>query len=196
MEIKSYKGMDKNMRCLGFQYKNGETYETDKADVCNFGFHACESPLDVFGYYPPCDSRYFEVEQDGELSKGGNDSKVASTRIKIGAEIGIPGLVRAHIDFVKSRTTTEHTDPGRATAGNSGAATARGSVSVGENGCGLVRGNNIKARGGLGAILVICIEKEHSYNIKEWKASVVDGVNLKPDVWYTLKDGEFVEAEE
>ena len=236
MAIKSYKGMDKNMQCLGFQYKSGETYETDEAEICSSGFHACEAPLDVFGYYPPGISRFFEVEQDGKISRGGVDSKISSTKISIGAEIGIPGLVKAHIDLVKSRTTTEHTDPeratagdygaatagtsgaatagnygaatagesgaatagnrGAATAGNCGAATARGSVSVGKDGCGLVRGENIKARGGLGSILIICIEEEDSHNIKEWKSSIVDGKIIKPDTWYTLKDGEFVEAEE
>ena len=220
MAIKSYKGMDKNMQCLGFQYKSGETYETDEAEICSSGFHACEAPLDVFGYYPPGISRFFEVEQDGKISRGGVDSKISSTKISIGAESGIPGLVKAHIDLVKSRTTTEHTDPeratagacgaatagesgaatagacGAATAGDYGAATARGSVSVGKDGCGLVRGENIKARGGLGSILIICIEEEDSYNIKEWKASIVDGKIIKPDTWYTLKDGEFVEAEE
>ena len=196
MAIKSYKGMDKNMQCLGFQYKSGETYETDEAEICSSGFHACEATLDVFGYYPPGISRFFEVEQDGKISRGGVDSKISSTKISIGAEIGIPGLVKAHIDLVKSRTTTEHTDPERATAGDYGAATARGSVSVGKDGCGLVRGENIKARGGLGSILIICIEEEDSYNIKEWKDSIVDGKIIKPDTWYTLKDGEFVEAEE
>ena len=89
----NYKGMDKDMKCRGFQYEVGKEYETDKAVACECGFHACEYPLDVFNYYPPAGSRFFEVEQSGELSKNDDDSKVASTKIKIGAELNIAGLV-------------------------------------------------------------------------------------------------------
>ena len=124
--MKTYKGFDKNLQCRGFQYEIGKEYEEEKAEACNCGFHACERPLDVFIYYAPADSRYCEVEQDGELSKQNEDSKVASTKIKIGAEIGIPGLVKAQIEYVKSRCTNGcNAEPGKpATAGYSGAATA------------------------------------------------------------------------
>ena len=85
---------------------------------------------------------------------------------------------------------------GAATAGDSGAATSRGSVSVGENGCGLVRGENVKIKGGMGAILVIAVENDEDYGIKKWKAFVVDGKNIKPDTWYKLKNGDIVEVSE
>ena len=211
MAIKSYKGMDKDMKCRGFQYEVGGEYETAKAKACEVGFHACEMPLDVFNHYPPAESRFFEVEQDGDISRENGCSKVASTKLKVGAEIGIPGLVKAQIEYVKARTTQEYTEPeratagkygaatagyaGAATAGEYGAATARGSAAVGENGCALVRGNNVKAKGGLDSILVMCEEFDSSYGIKEWKAVVVDGETIKADTWYTLKDGEFVEVE-
>ena len=87
-------------------------------------------------------------------------------------------------------------DSGAATAGDSGAATSRGSVSVGENGCGLVRGENVKIKGGMGAILVIAVENDEDYGIKKWKAFVVDGKNIKPDTWYKLKNGDIVEVSE
>lgn len=49
MAIKSYKGFDKNLRCRDFQYKIGGIYEMDgEIKVCSRGFHACESPFDVF----------------------------------------------------------------------------------------------------------------------------------------------------
>lgn len=76
------------------------------------------------------------------------------------------------------------------------AATSRGYVSVGENGCGLVRGENVKIKGGMGAILVIAVENDADYGIKEWKAFVVDGENIKPDTWYKLKNGDLVEVSE
>ena len=106
--IKSYKGFNKDMTCRGFQYKEGKEYETSRAVVCSEGFHACEHPLDCLGYYPPNTSVYHEVEQTGEFSSdsGSRDSKIASTKIKIGAKLSIAGLVQAAIDFTKSKTVT------------------------------------------------------------------------------------------
>ena len=131
--MKSYKGFDKDLKCRGFQYEIGEEYECEDAVTCETGFHACERPLDVFSYYPPASSRYCEVEQGGKTDANSDDSKIASTKIKIGTEIGIPGLVKAQIEYVKAHTTTEHTDPKAATAGDSGAATAgnRGAATAG-----------------------------------------------------------------
>ena len=120
----NYKGFDKDLKCRGFQYEIGKEYECAAAVACETGFHACERPLDVFSYYPPASSRYCEVEQSGETNASSDDSKVASTKIKIGAEIGIPGLVKAQIEYVKAHTTMEYTDPKAATAGYCGAATA------------------------------------------------------------------------
>ena len=207
--MKSYKGFNKDMTCRGKQYAEGETYEEKAASCCAYGMHACEYPLDVFGYYPPGQSVYHEVEQDGELSRDGDDTKVASTVLKVGARLGIPGLVHAAIEYTKSRCTMENTDPKMATAGNSGAATAgnygaatagdsgaatsRGQSASGENGLSVARGNGVKVKGGMGAILVIAEEKQDSYDIENWKAVVVDGEKIKPDTWYKMVDGELVE---
>ena len=219
--MKMYKGFDKDLKCRDFQYEIGKTYEEPTAELCNSGFHACERPLDVFRYYAPSKmSRYCEVNLDDVSDQMSGDSKRCGKKIAVKAEIGIAGLVKAQIQYVKEHTTSKHTDPkqatagnfgaatagkyGAATAGNSGAATAgdcgaatsRGFVSVGKNGCGLVRGENVKIKGGMGAILVIAVENDENYGIKEWKAFVVDGENIKPDVWYKLKNGNLVEAVE
>ena len=238
--IKSYKGFNKDMTCCPgtkpFQYEEGKEYEEDSAQACDHGFHACERPLDVFAYYPPSTSVYHEVEQSGEISRNDDDSKVASSKIKIGARLDIAGLVKAQIEYTKSHTTTEYTDPDRATAGNRGAATAgnlgaatagnlgaatagnlgaatagnrgaatagecgaatsRGKSASGKNGLSVARGNDVRVKGGLGAILVIAEEEKDNYDIREWKAVVVDGEKIKPDTWYKLSDGELVEVEE
>ena len=110
MSIKTYKGFDKDMKCRGFQYEIGKEYEEAKASVCNYGFHACEMPIEVLRYYEPVGSRYCEVEQSGELSRDGDDTKVASTKIKIGAEIGIPGIVKAQLEYVKERAEKSKTN--------------------------------------------------------------------------------------
>ena len=219
--MKMYKGFDKDLKCRDFQYEIGKTYEEPTAELCEKGFHACEYPLDVFEYYAPGNmSRYCEVDLDDVSDQMSGDSKRCGKKIAVKAEIGIAGLVSAQIQYVKEHATMKHTDPkqatagdfgaatagdsgaatagkhGAATAGDSGAATSRGSVSVGENGCGLVRGENVKIKGSIGAILVIAVEDVDGYGIKEWKSVVVDGETVKPDTFYTLKDGELVEVSE
>ena len=243
-KIITYKGMDSKMQCRGMQYAVGKEFSVDgDIECCGNGLHACERPLDVFGYYAPgTGARYFRVEQSGDMARDGSDSKVASRKMRVDAEIGIPGLAKAHIEYVKAHTTTEHTDPecatagdygaatagdsgaatagdygaatagdygaatagdsGAATAGDSGAATAgdygtatsRGSASVGANGIACARGNNVRVKGGLGAILVIAEEQPTDYNIAHWKAVEVDGETVKADTWYRLVDGKLVEA--
>ena len=106
---------------------------------------------------------------------------------------------------VKSRTTNKNNaevenfvisgDHGTATAGNCGAATSRGGVSVGTNGVGCVRGTNVKIKGGLGAILMIAVEECNTHKIKEWKTIVVDGQSVRENTWYTLENGNVVETE-
>ena len=128
--IKSYKGFNKDMTCRGFQYEEGKEYEEETADACHSGFHACEYPLDCLGYYSPNESVYHEVEQNGEFDRGEDDSKVASTKIKIGARLDISGLVKAAIDFTMSRVKKEaesDEDYGASSAtGNYGASSATG----------------------------------------------------------------------
>ena len=128
--IKSYKGFNKDMTCRGFQYEEGKEYEEETADACHSGFHACEYPLDCFNYYSPNESVYHEVEQSGEFDRCGDDSKIASTKIKVGVRLDIAGLVKAAIDFTMSRVKKEaksDEDKGASSAtGNCGASSATG----------------------------------------------------------------------
>ena len=106
--MKAYKGFDANMTCRGFQYAEGETYETDSAVLCETGFHACLEPMDVFGYYHPSNGAVIhevEVADDavGHKPYELRDSKVASTRITIGARIDIIGMVKVHLGLVWDR---------------------------------------------------------------------------------------------
>ena len=128
--IKSYKGFNKDMTCRGFQYEEGKEYEEETADACHSGFHACEHPLDCLGYYPPNTSVYHEVEQSGEFDRDTDDSKVASTKIKVGVRLDVAGLVKAAIDFTMSRVKKEaesDEDKGASSAtGYKGASSATG----------------------------------------------------------------------
>ena len=198
--MKVYKGTDKDIKCRGYQFTPGVEAVEDRAELCEAGFHACEAPLDVLGYYPPgTGARYFEAElEDVSDERHIDDSKVCGKRITLGAEIGIPGLVKAHVEYVKEHTTKQATAGfrGAATAGSYGAATSRGKSATGKNGLSVVRGNGVMAKGGIGTVIVIAIENDGDYDLKEWKAGVIDGEALKPDTWYTLKNGEFMEVSE
>ena len=133
--VHSFKGFNKDLKCRGEQFVIGEQKSVVGGIVsCENGYHACEEPLRVFQYYPPAASRYCRVEQSGDMKK--KDDKIASRTIKVGAEIGIPGLVKAQIEYVKAHTTYENTDPEKATAGEYGAATAGncGAATAGEYG--------------------------------------------------------------
>ena len=202
--IKAYKGFDKDMKCRGFQFEEGQEYEEQEAKLCEKGFHACEAPVDCLGYYSAGNSVFREVELDATEETNSEDTKRVGKRIKIGAEIDVAGIVKAHFEYRKAHCTNEqNAEPGKpasagyrgaASAGASGAACSRGSVSVGENGIACVRGNHCTARGGLGAVLLIGEEKEDSYDLASWKAVRVDGKKIKADTWYKLENGEFVEA--
>ena len=137
--MKMYKGFDKNMKCRGFQYEIGGTYETDEAKICELGFHACENPLDVLQYYDPANSRFCLVDLDanGDTS---NDSKRVGRKIHIEAEIGINGLISAGVKFIldhiKSDSAREYNTGNRSVATNTGnrsAATNTGDYSAATN---------------------------------------------------------------
>ena len=105
--MKAYKGFDRNMRCRGFQFEEGKTYEEDEAKLCKAGFHACTNPLDVLRYYPPVDGcEYHEVElEDVSEERNSDDSKVCGKRIRIGAKLGIEELVNAFVSMYTGKTT-------------------------------------------------------------------------------------------
>ena len=126
--MKAYKGFNKDMTCRGFQYEIGKTYETDEADLCNSGFHACENPLDCFKYYSPAKSKYFEVEIEDNGQRHTDDSKVVGKKIKIGAELSVAQICKIHFDYVKKRCiptrSTVAGDRESASAGEYGSASA------------------------------------------------------------------------
>ena len=130
--MKMYKGFDKNLKCHDFQYEIGKTYEEPTAELCEKGFHACEYPLDVFGYYAPGDmSRYCEVDLDDVSDKKSNvDSKRCGKKIAVKAEIGIAGLVKAAVDFVMENIKDENKE---ANTGNYSASTNTGNRSASTN---------------------------------------------------------------
>ena len=263
--MKAYKGFNKDLTCTpkgrAFQYKEGETYHEDEAVLCEKGFHACERPLDVFGYYAPGTSVYHEVDLEDVSAERKEDTKVCGKTIKIGAKLDVAGLVKAQFDYIKSHTTMEDTDPkkanagdygaanagnygaanagnygaanagncgaanagnygaanagykgaanagdygaanagykGAANAGDYGAAISRGEAIVGKYGVAVARGdekNKNRAKGKIGSILVIALENNENFEIKDFAVGIVDGEKIKANTWYMVKNGQLVEA--
>ena len=203
-KIKSYKGFNKDMTCRDFQYKEGGEYEEKQADLCNSGFHACEYPLDCFYYYSPNCSVYREVEQEGEFSKRNNgDSKIASTKIKIGAQINIAGLVKAAIEYtterVKKEADSDESHGASSATGDYGASSATDPESIA-----VAWGYHGKARGVKGAYLVLAdwegdearYWEQDKWRLKGAEMVRVDGEKIKENIWYAMVNGKMVEAED
>ena len=143
MTIQGYKGFSPDLTCRDMQYTIGSTYETDAKPIrcTKNGFHLCEFPFDVWSYYGPADSRYCTVEGEGEVDRTeANDSKVAVSKLHIGAEIGLNGLINAGVKFILARVkwkeAKELQSESRSTATNTGhqsAATNTGDQSAATN---------------------------------------------------------------
>ncbi|MGH8446436.1 MAG: DUF7666 domain-containing protein [Solimonas sp.] len=189
--VTSYKGFDDKLQCRGFQYQVGGTYTHDGAvRACHGGFHACEYPLNVFDYYAPAGSRFAVVEQGGKIAReSGGDTKLASERITIKAEIGLPGLIKAAIEYTFSRAHPVDPNSPASATGDQGAASASGAaaVAIGTGACS-------KARAGADGAIVL-VNRDDDGNIRHIRASKVGENGIKPDTFYTLDDnGEFEET--
>ena len=219
--MKCYKGFDKDLRCEDFQYEIGKEYETERAEICEEGFHACEFPLDVLQYYNPADSRFCEVELDAN-EQTRDDSKRVGKKIKIGAEIGLSGLVKAGVKFILEKADFENakaTNTGNCSAatntgnrsaatntgnrsaatntGNRSAATNTGDCSAatveGKESIAIVTGNGSKASGKRGCWLVLT-ERDNKNHVLGVQAVKVDGETIKEDAFYTLSGGKVTEV--
>ncbi len=146
------KGFDKNFACLGFQYEVGKTYEHEgKVKICESGFHACEHPLNVFKYYPPATSRYALVKQSGQLVRHNDDTKVASAKIIIEAELQLSQIIERAVQWVFARAkwaegpVAKEPNEGATASGNQGAAMASGNqgaaMASGNQGAAMASGN-------------------------------------------------------
>ena len=222
--MKVYKGFNSKLQCnptgkKPFQYEINKTYEEPKAKLCSCGFHACENPLEVFRYYSPSDSRYCEAElEDVSDEHGSNDSKRVGKKIKIGAEIGINGIVKAGVKFIFEKVDWKHAKESNTgyysaatNTGNCSAATNTGYYSAatntgyqsaatvkGKESIAIATGYQSKAKGALDCWIVVAewLQNDNGeYHIKDVQCTKVDGKGIKADTFYMLKNGKFIEAE-
>lgn len=202
-KIIAYKGFNKDFKCLDFQYEVGKTYEMDgNIKCCGRGFHACESPMDVFDYYDMLTSRFAEVEQSGEIDKVDNSTKICSSRIKIKAELKLADIINLGVEWLK-----EITAPSKIKANNSsndGYSAQIGSSgysakidSSGRNSVVMCAGFDSKAKAAIGSWITLAEWKEIGDVWKPIcvKTEQVDGSRIKADTYYKLIDGKFNEVE-
>ncbi len=218
--MRAFKGFNKDLTCRGYQYEEGKEFHTERAECCDTGFHACEYPLDCFGYYDPAHSVFHEVELSGEMDKSNDNTKVCATDIKIGARLSIAGLVKMAIDFTMSKVNKEAGSDERhgfaSATGNCGASSAtgyKGASSVSDpTGVAVAWGHEARAKGCKGAHLILSDWKyvgarysdgdymdpydKESWELTGAKMVVVDGEKIKEDTYYRCIEGEIVEVTE
>ncbi len=136
--VTAYKGFKQDLTCRGYQFEIGGTYKHEgKVEACASGFHSCEYPLDVFGYYAPGDSRFAIVKASGQLSRHDDDSKIASATLVVEAEISMPTMISRAIDWIMARldNSVEQTvvDDTASNTGNRSAASNTGDYSAASN---------------------------------------------------------------
>ena len=196
----AYKGMDSKMQCQEFQYEVGKEYKAEgDVSLCHNGFHACEGPLDVFDFYNPANSRFFEVEQGGDTKSDG--TKTVSSKIKIKAEIELAWLIQAGVKFILERVKSIKTNTGDGSvATNTGyksAASVDGKESIA---CGLGIHCRAKAKQGWIVIADWRYDKvgDGDWFIKQiYHAKVGGRIECKkilPDIWYWFEDGKLESA--
>ena len=207
-KITAYKGFDENLCCRGFQYEVGKEYEQEgEIKCCSNGFHACTNPFDVLNYYDAYGkNRFCEVEQSGTIKSDNSDSKQSSSKIKIKAEIGMAGLFKAGVEWIKEKTNPspiikETKGKGDNPSGDSAQIGSSGNYaqidSTGEDSVICCAGINSMAKARLGSWITLS-EWKYSEDKKCYipvcvKTEYVDGKRIKADTWYKLVDGEFKE---
>jgi hypothetical protein len=229
--VAGYKAFNEHFQCTPknevFQYEVGKTYEEPNAVLCKSGFHFCENPLDLFGYYPPT-GRFAEIhaEQVSERDPD-DDSKRAAKKLTIVAEISLAHLLGLGVKFILERVQWDNaratntgyrsaaTNTGYRSAatntGNRSAATNTGyqsaatntgdqsaATNTGDEGCAVSLGIEGRAKGALGCWLTLAewrVTKNDEWHRIDVKTKKVDGKRIKPDRFYQLKGGKFVEAQ-
>lgn len=204
--IKSYKGFDKNLKCRDFQYEIGKEYEMDgEIKVCSRGFHACESPFDVFDHYTMIDSRFCEVEQDGNISKEDRGTKICSSKIKIKAELKLDNMINLGVEWLKDITSPEKIktsikDNSSGDGAQIGSSGDDAKIDSTGEGCVIMcAGINSVAKASKGSWITLSewsySDKKKRYIPVSVKTEFVDGEKIKADTYYKLAGGVFKEIQ-
>ena len=104
-----YKAFEPGMICKGKQYQENTDYEEEGGEICEKGMmHYCVNPFDVLNFYPlVTDSGKvsdFAAVNALEKPVEGDNGKFATRKLHIGVKLGLPGFVKACIDYLKEET--------------------------------------------------------------------------------------------
>ncbi|MBH9340374.1 hypothetical protein I5K76_00705 [Pseudomonas aeruginosa] len=221
--VTAYKGFKQDLTCRGYQFEIGGTYKHEgEVEACASGFHSCEYPLDVFGYYAPGESRFAIVKASGQLSRHDDDSKIASATLVVEAEISMPTMISRALDWIMSKVdkSVEQTVVGgtASNTGNRSAASNTGDYSAasntgyqsaasntgyqsaaevsGKESVAASLGIEGRARASAGSAIVLC-HRDDEGRLIHIRASKGGENGVEPDTWYQLSaEGEFVEFDE
>ena len=207
--VTGFKGFDKDFKCRGFQFEAGKTFIHDgTVKLCGSGFHFCENPLDVFGYYDP-KQRFAQVEATGVAeAKEDTDSNRAAQELHIKAEISLTSMIQFGVKFILNKvefTKAKQTNTGDQSAatntGDQSAATNTGdrsaATNTGAEGCAVALGIEGRASGAVGCWLTIAEWKkdaDYTWSRIDVRTKKVDGKRIKADTFYRLKAGKFAEV--
>ena len=201
------------------QFEEGKVYEVENAVPCSCGFHFCKAPLAVLDYYPLFDEKgnmtEFTTVEALDTAKTDDNKKFCTKKIRIGAKLDFPALVKASVDFAfeQSGSKTKKSDKDNEKIKSSGYSAQIGSsgdyaqigssgdhakiVSEGKHSVVCCAGHNSMAKAKKGSWITLSEwvydEKEKAYIPVCVKTKQVDGVEIKEDTFYRLVNGEFVE---
>lgn len=171
----AYKGLNKDLTCLGYQFFPDRVNVTELANCRANGFHCAENPLDCLCYYRDWkNSVYYLVQAEGDLDEDGWDSKIACTHMRLLKELSIEELLLHGLAYMArhpNRTWNSYVIKEKGTAGN---------------GFAIVRGKSPLASGKKGDILAIAKEKQNNSEIQDAGLFVIDGEQYREDVWYDV----------
>jgi len=139
-KVIGYKGFDKDLKCNNFQFKEGKQFiHNGEVKLCEKGFHFCEHPFDVFGYYGPANSRFALVEAENVSDEKSDDSKRVAEKITIKTELGLHAYIDMGIKFIFERVsflkkdTNKRANKAVSNSGDYGAASNSGNYGAASN---------------------------------------------------------------
>lgn len=212
-----FKAYEPGLICRGHKYEENTVYKKSGHGICVPGVtHYCVNPFDVLDHYPlVCpDGQFndFTTVEAIDPPVTDDDKKFATSTIKIGVKLGLSGFINACVDFLFEKTIKKMPKPeavdvsNAAQIGSSGKYAQIGSSGYAakitiENSHGVAAAvgkcGQIKAPIGTWCTLAEYGKWDgEGYPCICVKSYQVDGEIIKADVFYTLRNGEIVEAEE
>ena len=203
--LNGYKAFEPGMICKGKQYRENTDYEEEGGEICEKGMmHYCVNPFDVLNFYPLVNDSGkvsdFAAVKALEKPVEGDNGKFATRKLHIGVKLGLPGFVKACIDYLKEETIEKA--PNSTGSGDYAQIGSSGDYakieSSGEDSVICSSGAESVVKAKLGSWITLAEWKysdEKNRMVPQFvKTEFVDGEKIKADTWYKLIGGEFTEV--